>query len=586
MQGLRDSPKTSSPSTEMEACDKEEGFLPPARSTSFMPPEGSIADPVLQTLARTQHTQMRGIEPEAISTLVGFIPPPSSCTRQGCDAQIQMVQGSESAVQGLATGLVHPLLTGVLGHKPVLENKHQGGWRTFMRQWDQHMQFVLACNKGMIPPDSLLLEALRVSLDKADQNLLEYRREQNPGLSFQAFWDELQSLYDRDTVAQSRMAWEAVKLPPGDLSLEKWLEFLGEFQLKRDRVEDRTPNEEYQLLLRGLPNLWQKEIIKEEAKRGKGKWLVRMTNIPPKSPLQLKHLVEDATGMEILTVQPTVNGVTVVCPTMEAQKAVMGLAGHTLGGLLVKCSRADSTMSGEDICDFVTQRLQTEHRWLSLQQTWGMGPKSRQVAAVHNEHMGNQEGKGKDRRPNSPQGKGQPGKKGIKGNKFTPPPSPNTPNPPPPPSRNSRPQRDFGKGSSRGKGEGKGNTYTNPPPELCGFCLMEGRSHNHKFQTCTYWLDAKRTLDRVKTCLACRDLGRPCQHPFYSCPTWLAARAEKWQNSPSGSQRRPTPPPPRPGSPQRHAPEGDQRRNTPVPPRTGDNNPGSPFRGKGAPGSR
>ena len=29
MQGLRESPKTSSPSTEMEASDKEEGFLPP-----------------------------------------------------------------------------------------------------------------------------------------------------------------------------------------------------------------------------------------------------------------------------------------------------------------------------------------------------------------------------------------------------------------------------------------------------------------------------------------------------------------------------------------------------------------------------
>ena len=105
------------------------------------------------------------------------------------------------------------------------------------------MEVVLACNRGLTPPDSLLLRDLQKCLDQSDQTLMELRKEHNPHLSFKDYFAELQSLYDRDSVAQSRMAWEMVKLPSGELTLDKWLGFLREFQLKRDRVEDRTPQE-------------------------------------------------------------------------------------------------------------------------------------------------------------------------------------------------------------------------------------------------------------------------------------------------------------------------------------------------------
>ena len=48
------------------------------------------------------------------------------------------------------------------------------------------MDYILACNRGMTPPENLLLEDLRQSLDMADQSLLERRREQNGMLSFQS----------------------------------------------------------------------------------------------------------------------------------------------------------------------------------------------------------------------------------------------------------------------------------------------------------------------------------------------------------------------------------------------------------------
>ena len=72
------------------------------------------------------------------------------------------------------------------------------------------------------------------------ENLLE----RNPRMSFTDFWHHLASIYDRDTQAQLRVAWESVTLPSGTLTLDRWYEFIREFHLRRDRVEDRTPQEE------------------------------------------------------------------------------------------------------------------------------------------------------------------------------------------------------------------------------------------------------------------------------------------------------------------------------------------------------
>ena len=89
-------------------------------------------------------------------------------------------------------------------------------------------------------------------------------------------------MYDKDSLAQLRLAWESVRLPAGTLTLGRWMEFQREFQLKRDRVEDRTAQEEYRLLLSNLPTSWQREVLKEESKKRENKWVVRLTNMPVK----------------------------------------------------------------------------------------------------------------------------------------------------------------------------------------------------------------------------------------------------------------------------------------------------------------
>ena len=139
---------------------------------------------------------------------------------------------------------------------------------------------VLACNNGRPLPDMVQLQYLKPALDHADQLLLENMLERNPRLTFGEFWDTLSTLYDRDSQVQLRMAWETVRIAKGELTLEKWLEFLREFQLKRDRVVERTEQEEYKLLMKALPQFWQKTILMEEAKANKRTWKVRISGIP------------------------------------------------------------------------------------------------------------------------------------------------------------------------------------------------------------------------------------------------------------------------------------------------------------------
>ena len=531
------SPRASSASTTSRddgrghLHDGLEGFQPPPHmlKLAVSHPE-NVQDPILASLARSRkpsHEERGIVESEALAALLsantGFQPPPPDSRAGSCDAQIQMIGGSQASQVGIASGFVHPLLQGVQPQRPLLQNKHHGGWKTFEQRWRQRMDYILACNRGMTPPDNLLLEDLRQSLDVADQSLLERRREQNGRLTFQEFYEELQGLYDRDSAAQQRLAWESCKLPQGELNLDRWLEFQREFQLKRDRVEDKTPQEEYRNLMRNLPVHWQRLVVQEEAKRKKGKYLVRVTNVPQRPSYILQENIRVATGELVDKVQETINGYMVFCPDAQTQKKVLGLNGWTLGGRVVKATRMECTLTGDEICDFIADRLQTEARLQGIQQSLQtQSNPAREVAVVQEEQKGGRPQSPRQEQTPSPRqkggqpagkGKGQPGGKGRN----------NSPS-------SSGLQHGRGKGGDQGKG-GKGG------PVLCGYCQSLGRNSRHTEWECPMWETVARPGSPGRgssyqrppgpnECMACKALGKPWVHAFRDCPVWMHSQVE------------------------------------------------------------
>ena len=342
-------------------------------------------DPTLERLAVSQKKiEVPNVSPELMAMLASganLAQNPAQSTFSDCDAQIQVVTGLENQ-NALNSGFVHPLLLGMHGKKPTLNLKYQGGWQSFKKQWDQHSQVLLACNRGQPLPDSILLQYFSGCLDSSDQILLEMMQEKNEDLSFQDFWETLRSLYDRDTQGQLRLAWETVQLPKGDLSLEKWLKFAREWELRRERVEDRTPQEEYKLIMSKIPDQWQKRILEEQEKRSRNRFVVRLSNLPDKPPLQIKHAIEAALGVDILKVQPLNNGAAVHCSTAAVQALVLGLEGHTLQGKIVKCTAMEPNLTADEVIEYVQRKLEVDERYLAFRQTLAPSLQPQQVNTV------------------------------------------------------------------------------------------------------------------------------------------------------------------------------------------------------------
>ena len=100
--------------------------------------------------------------------------------------------------------------------------------------------------------------------------------------------------------------------------------------------------------------------MEEQAKRKRGRFLVRMTNAPQKPPLALQADLQNA-GCLVSRVDSVNGGFVIHCVTESAQQAVMGLGGFSLDGKKVKVSRMESQISVDDIGIFITEKLEIEH---------------------------------------------------------------------------------------------------------------------------------------------------------------------------------------------------------------------------------
>ena len=190
--------------------------------------------------------------------------------------------------------------------------------------------------------------------------------------------------------------------------MEKWVKFLREFELLRDRVEDRTPSEEVRLLYANLPQKWQKLLLKEEVRRKKGKYLVRLTGTPPKAPSILQAELQRLLQVHIDKVTPSFNGVIVTTSSVEAQKALLGLHGYTVGGVRITTSKVDSTMTGAELCDHITESLMVEEKFAVLRKTLQL-PGDLPIKEVE-EIIPQGRTAEHDRQPGSPSGGGKKGK--------------------------------------------------------------------------------------------------------------------------------------------------------------------------------
>ena len=91
------------------------------------------------------------------------------------------------------------------------------------------------------------------------------RYEANNDLTFAEFWEAIDKDFGRDASGQNKAAWRKVKLQISGkrLTLAEWRAFQSQFNLKKGRVDDRTEQDEYELIMAPLPPpQWISEVAK------------------------------------------------------------------------------------------------------------------------------------------------------------------------------------------------------------------------------------------------------------------------------------------------------------------------------------
>ena len=247
-------------------------------------------------------------------------------------------------------------------------------------------------NNGAPVHDAILFESLKLCLDEADKTMMQRMKEQDRGITFANFFAHLRRLYASDPSIQNRRAWEALKLehPQIHATLAHWNVYKENYLLLRNRVEDRNEGEEYKLLMEQFPLEWKRLIVLEENKRKKNQWVIRLSNLPPRTSDRLQAEVEACIGGRVIAVEASGNGMHVTCGSAESAQRGLDLTGSTLGGRQIRTTKRENRLCGDDIIDFISDRMEAEERVQGLTSisqnlpslTWGTIAEVRETEVV------------------------------------------------------------------------------------------------------------------------------------------------------------------------------------------------------------
>ena len=152
-------------------------------------------------------------------------------------------------------------------------------------------------------------------------------------MTYALFWARLQQEFGGDINLQHRAAWERVSLDnKTPLTSQTWRQFCAEFELKGQRVEDKSEGEEYKLLFKQLPENWRFEVMKEESKRKSYHFWVRISNLHGVTPLDLQKNFQMMLNILVVDVKMVHGGYIVQCGSEENRRKPCSWMGMTLEG--------------------------------------------------------------------------------------------------------------------------------------------------------------------------------------------------------------------------------------------------------------
>ena len=255
--------------------------------------------------------------------------------------------------------------------KPSFFNDDSNDWDRFDREWQKWDK--ITRNSGYPIPDPVKLETLKSLVGEGSKQLLIQMEEEDPNQAFAKYYEALRATYARDQTEQARVAWQNVtlKIPKGGvMTLQAFCKYRMECGMKRGRVCNWTPTEEYGLIFRELPRTWAIRVREEEHKRNRTKCWVKVSNTPDMSAGALKaaFLGEEITVREVHT---TDGGFLALAADESNRSALLALNGRAIMGKALKIVATQVKMKGEEIFAFIEERMRLVDEAVSLNQLKG-----------------------------------------------------------------------------------------------------------------------------------------------------------------------------------------------------------------------
>jgi hypothetical protein len=169
------------------------------------------------------------------------------------------------------------------------------------------------------------IEILKNCLDADNRAILVAKSAQEEG--FDQIWSEFEKRYARDSVAHHRAHWQNLVLPLEGVNEDHIRWFKSEWEKRRARVEDASEEEEYNLLLERIGAYNAKRIMGEEAKRGRGKYVLKMARVVDFNQGSIEKLIQRTTGALPISIFEDQGWYTIVLDSEEAESKLLGLKG-------------------------------------------------------------------------------------------------------------------------------------------------------------------------------------------------------------------------------------------------------------------
>ena len=164
-----------------------------------------------------------------------------------------------------------------------------------------------------------------------------------------------------------RAHWRKLELQVEGLNEDALRKFRTEWDKRRERVEDATEEEEYDLLLRRVGPVWAKRILVEEEKRTRGKFGVKINKVGQFSLRDFSAFLTRILGEAPLSITEDHGWFKVSLASEEQEKKVLSLRGKKIaGGFDLRVFRSNPRMTATEIFSWMTRDVRIQDNMATL----------------------------------------------------------------------------------------------------------------------------------------------------------------------------------------------------------------------------